>query len=56
MKEFKKICGIFFDEDFKEINKKLLLNDKMRKLWLGLNFQEIVKKAEKVFFDNLCES
>ena len=56
MEEFKKIYKILFDEDFKAINEKLLLNDKNRKLWLGFNFQDIVKKAEKVFLYNLCES
>ena len=45
MEEFKNIFLIFSDEDFKAVNKRLLINDKIPKLSLDLDFKEIVKKS-----------
>ena len=55
MEQFKNIFLIFSDEDFKAVNKRLLINDKIRKLSLDLDFKEIVKKSaedlHKAFMD-----
>ena len=43
MEELKVLCEFFFDEDFKAINEKLLLNDKMRTIWSVFNLDKILE-------------